>query len=162
MNTDYIEKKVLLHAPRKRIWRALSDSTEFGTWFGVKFDGPFSPGASMHGVIAPTTVNTEVGNAQKKYKDKPFEITIEEMEPEQRFSFRWHPYAIEPGVDYSAEPTTLVVFLLEEAENGVMLIVRESGFDRIPLERRAKSFAANESGWTMQVKSFAQYIDHAQ
>ncbi|MCU1261386.1 MAG: Activator of Hsp90 ATPase 1 family protein, partial [Bryobacterales bacterium] len=102
MNTDRIEKKILLHAPRKRVWRALSDSREFGSWFGVKFDGPFEPGASMRGVIVPTTVNAEVANAQKEYEGMPFEITVEEMEPERLFSFRWHPFAIERGVDYSA------------------------------------------------------------
>src|SRR5216683_7153699 len=142
MNTDRIEKKILLCAPRSRVWRALSDSTEFGTWFGMKFDGPFTPGTSMRGVIVPTTVNAEVAKAQKDHEGKPFEITIEQVEPERLFSFRWHPYAVERGVDYSAEPTTLVVFALEEVANGVMLTVTESGFDRIPLARRAKAFTA--------------------
>src|SRR6202051_48932 len=103
MSTDRIEKKALLRAPRKRAWRALSDSTEFGSWFGMKFDGPFEPGAKMRGVIVPTTVNAEVAKAQKAYEGLPFEIIIEQMEPERRFSFRWHPYAIERGVDYSHE-----------------------------------------------------------
>src|SRR5213592_295366 len=88
MNTDRIEKKILLRAPRKRVWRALLDSTEFGTWFGVKFDGPFAPGASMRGVIAPTAVNDEVAKAQKEHEGLPFEITIEQMGPERLFSFR--------------------------------------------------------------------------
>jgi uncharacterized protein YndB with AHSA1/START domain len=158
MRTDRIEKKVLLHAPRKRVWRALSDSTEFGTWFGVKFDGPFTPGASMRGVIVPTKVNAEVANAQKPYEGLPFEITIEKMEPERLFSFRWHPFAIERGVDYSAEPTTLVVFALEETPGGVMLTVTESGFDQIPLARRAKAFTANEQGWGMVVKLVEEYL----
>jgi uncharacterized protein YndB with AHSA1/START domain len=158
MSTDRIEKKVLLRAPRKRVWRALSDSTEFGTWFGVKFDGPFAPGASMRGVIVPTQVNAEVANAQKPYEGLPFEITIEKMEPEHLFSFRWHPFAIERGVDYSAEPTTLVVFALEEAAGGVMLTVTESGFDQIPLARRAKAFTANEQGWGMMVKLVEEYL----
>jgi uncharacterized protein YndB with AHSA1/START domain len=158
MSTDRIEKKVLLRAPRKRVWRALSDSTEFGTWFGVKFDGPFTPGASMRGVIVPTQVNAEVANAQKPYEGLPFEITIEKMEPERLFSFRWHPFAIESGVDYTAEPTTLVVFALEEAAGGVMLTVTESGFDQIPLARRAKAFTANEQGWGMMVKLVEEYL----
>src|SRR5258706_8604143 len=130
MSSDRIEKKMLLRAPKKRIWRALSDSSEFGSWFGVKFDGPFAPGARMRGVVVPTTVDPEVASAQKKYEGMPFEVTIEQMEPERLFSFRWHPYAVEPGVDYSAEPATLVVFALEEVEDGVMLTVTESGFDR--------------------------------
>src|SRR5438128_6386156 len=158
MDTDRIEKKVLLRASRKRVWHALSDSTEFGKWFGVKFDGPFAPGASMRGVIVPTTVNAEVANAQKEYEGMPFEITIEQVEPERLFSFRWHPFAVERGVDYSAEPTTLVVFALEEVADGVMLTVTESGFDRIPLARRAKAFTANEQGWGIMVKIIEEYL----
>jgi uncharacterized protein YndB with AHSA1/START domain len=162
MSTDRIEKKVLLRAPRNRVWRALADSTEFGGWFGMKFDGPFAPGASMRAVIVPTTVDAAVAKAQKPYEGIPFEITIERMEPERLFSFRWHPHAIEPGVDYSAEPTTLVAFELEEAENGIMLTVTESGFDQIPLAHRAKAFAANEGGWAIQVKMIERYIRRAQ
>ncbi len=161
MNTDRIEKQILLRAPRKRVWHALSDSTEFGSWFGMKFDGPFAPGTSVRGVIVPTTVNAEVAKAQKQYEGMPFEITIEQMEPERLFSFRWHPFAVERGVDYSAEPTTLVVFALEEVANGVMLTVTESGFDRIPLARRAKAFTANEQGWGMVVKMLEEYLAHA-
>ena len=162
MNTDRIEKKVLLRAPRNRVWRALSDSAEFGTWFGMKFDGPFAPGASMHGVIAPITADAEVGKAQKPYQGMPVEIAIEQMEPKRLFSFRWHPFAVEGGVDYSAEPATLIVFALEEVTEGIMLTITESGFDRIPLARRAKAFAANEGGWGMVVKLIEQHVRHAQ
>jgi uncharacterized protein YndB with AHSA1/START domain len=162
MDTDRIEKKILLHAPLKRVWRAISDSTEFGAWFGVKFDSPFAPGAVMRGVIVPTTVDAEVAKGQEAYEVKAFEIVVEQMEPEKLFSFRWHPFAIEPGVDYSAEPTTLITFVLEQAADGVMLTVTESGFDRIPLERRAKAFAANEGGWSMVVKLIAKYVVQAQ
>ena len=158
MSTDRIEKKILLNAPRKRIWRALSDSTEFGTWFGMKFDGPFVPGAVMRGVIVGTKVNAEVAKAQKEYKGMSGEITIERIEPERLFSFRWHPFAVERGVDYSAEPTTLIVFTLEETPDGVLLTVTESGFDQIPLERRSKAFTANEQGWTMVLKLIEEYL----
>jgi uncharacterized protein YndB with AHSA1/START domain len=158
MSTDRIEKKILLHAPRKRIWRALSDSTEFGTWFGMKFDGPFVPGAVMRGVIVGTKVNAEVAKAQKEYEGISGEITIERIEPERLFSFRWHPFAVERGVDYSAEPTTLIVFTLEETPDGVLLTVTESGFDQIPLERRSKAFTANEQGWTMVLKLIEEYL----
>jgi uncharacterized protein YndB with AHSA1/START domain len=158
MSMDRIEKKILLRAPRKRVWRALSDSTEFGSWFGMKFDGPFTPGAIMRGVLSPTKVNAEVAKAQKQYEGMAFEITIEQMEPERLFSFRWHPNAVERGVDYSHEPTTLIVFTLEEVANGVMLTVTESGFDRIPLARRAKAFTANEQGWSMVVKLIEAYL----
>jgi uncharacterized protein YndB with AHSA1/START domain len=161
MSINYIEKKILLRAPRSRIWRALSDSTEFGSWFGMKFDGPFAPRTTMRGVIVPTMVNAEVAAGQKKYEGTAVEITIEQMEPERLFSFRWHPYSVEPGVDYSAEPTTLVVFTLEEAAGGIMLTVTESGFDRIPLARRAKAFSANDNGWSAMVKVLEEYVVHA-
>ena len=158
MSADRIEKKILLRASRKRIWRALADSTEFGRWFGVRFDGPFTPGVRVRGVIVGTTVNAEIAKAQKQHEGLSFDITIEQMEPERVFSFRWHPFAVERGVDYSAEPTTLVVFTLEEASDGVMLTVVESGFDRIPLERRAKAFASNEGGWTAQMTLIEKYL----
>jgi uncharacterized protein YndB with AHSA1/START domain len=161
MNTDRIEKKILLRAPLGRIWRALADSKEFGTWFGVKFDAPFSSGARMHGVIVGTAVNAEIAKAQKKYEGAAFEITIEQMEPERLFSFRWHPNAVDPAVDYSGEPTTLVTFSLEEAPGGVMLTVTESGFDQIPLARRAQAFTANEGGWGIMVNIFAEYVGDA-
>lgn len=161
MDTDRIEKKILLHAPLKRVWSALADSTEFGNWFGMKFEGPFVPGALMRGVIVPTKVNAEVANAQQKYEGMPVEITIEKIEPETLFSFRWHPYAIEPGVDYSKEPTTLIVFVLEERKDGVLLTVTESGFDQIPLTRRAKAFTANEEGWGMVLKLIEEYLVRA-
>ena len=161
MNTDRIEKRILLHAPLQRVWRALSDSAEFGSWFGVRFTEPFAPGAHIRGVIAPTTVNAQVAEAQKPYEGMPFDITIEDMEPERRFSFRWVPYAVEPGVDYSVEPTTLVVFTFAETPEGVLFTVTESGFDRIPLERRAKAFSANEGGWGMAVQLIDQYLGPA-
>ena len=161
MDTDRIEKRILLHAPRQRVWRALTDATEFGTWFGVRFDGPFQPGALLRGVIVPTKVDAEVAKAQQEYAGKPFEITVERMDPERLFSFRWHPFAVEPGVDYSAEPTTLIVFTLEEVADGILLTVTESGFDRIPLERRAKAFAANEKGWGMVVTLIEKYLAQA-
>jgi uncharacterized protein YndB with AHSA1/START domain len=161
MSTDRIEKKVLLRAPLDRVWRALSDSTEFGAWFGMKFDGPFAPGVRMRATIVPTTADAQVAKAQKKYEGIAFEITIEQMEPERLFSYRWHPGAVEPGYDYSAEPTTLVVFELEEVADGILLTITESGFDQIPLARRAKAFAANEGGWSMQVKLIGQYLGHA-
>jgi uncharacterized protein YndB with AHSA1/START domain len=161
MDTDRIQKKILLHAPLKRVWSALADSTEFGSWFGMKFDGPFVPEALMRGVIVPTKVNVEVAKAQQAYEALPVEITIEKMEPERVFSFRWHPYAIEKGIDYSAEPTTLIVFALEETKVGVMLTVTESGFDQIPLARRIKAFTANEQGWGMVVKLIEEYVVRA-
>ena len=161
MTTDRIEKSILLRAPRQRVWRALTDSTEFGSWFGMKLDGPFTPGASLQAVIVPTTVDEEVAKAQREYEGWPFEIQVERMEPERLFSFRWHPYAVEPGVDYPAEPTTLVEFTLEEVADGILVTVVESGFDRIPLARRAKAFEANEGGWAIQVKMLEKHLARA-
>jgi len=156
--TDRIETKILLRAPLKRVWRALSDSKEFGTWFGVKFDAPFKPGARITGKIVGTSVDAEVAKAQKQYEHVAFEITVDRIEPQRLFSFRWHPNATEPGVDYSEEPTTLIEFTLEEVSNGVMLTVTESGFDQIPLARRVKAFTANEQGWGMVLKLVEKYI----
>ena len=158
MSTDRIEKTILLRAPLKRVWRALSDSTEFGNWFGMRFNAPFAPGATMTAVIVPTTVNQEVAKMQKPYEGISFEIKIEQMQPERLFSFRWHPGAVEPGIDYASEPTTLVVFTLEKAPGGVQLTVSESGFDQIPLARRVKAFSANEGGWTLVIKLIEEYL----
>lgn len=158
MNKDRIEKKILLRAPLARVWRALSDSKEFGTWFGLKFDGPFVPGANLKGVIAPSKVNAEIEKAQQTHAGIPFEITIERMEPDRLFSFHWHPGAVERGVDYSAEPTTLVEFALEQRPDGVMLTVTESGFDGIPLARRLKAFTDNEQGWGIMMNVIGEYL----
>jgi uncharacterized protein YndB with AHSA1/START domain len=161
VTTDRIEKQVLLRAPHARVWRALSDAREFGTWFGMKFNGPFTPGALVGGIIVPTAVDAEVASAQRPYEGTPFEITIDRIEPERLFAFRWHPFAVEPGIDYSREPTTLIEFLLEDVPEGVLLTVTESGFDRVPPERRAKAFAANEGGWTIQMRLIEKYLTDA-
>src|SRR5262245_55227440 len=125
---DRIEKTILLKAPRARVWRALTDSAQFGEWFGVNFGGPFVPGRPIRGVIRPTKVDPAVADMQRPYEGRDFDITIERIEPERLFSFRWHPFAIEPGVDYSHEPTTLIEFTLEETADGTRLRVVESGF----------------------------------
>src|SRR5262245_6878138 len=156
--TDRIVKSILLHAPRARVWRALTNAKEFGQWFGMRFEGQFTPGAHIRGAITPTTVDAEVARSQKPYEGLPFEITIDRIEPERLFSFRWHPFAIEPGVDYSHEPTTLIVFELDQVGNDIKLTGTESGFDQIPLERRAKAFTANEGGWTMVVTLIEKYL----
>jgi uncharacterized protein YndB with AHSA1/START domain len=158
---DRIEKTILLKAPRARVWRALTDSAEFGHWFGVKFDTPFAPGRAMRGVLVGTRVDPTVAAAQQPYAGSPFEITIERMEAERVFSFRWHPAAGKPGTDYSHEPTTLVVFELEEVSGGILLKVTESGFSQIPLDRRVQAFTANEQGWGMMVSVIEQYVTAA-
>jgi uncharacterized protein YndB with AHSA1/START domain len=148
-STDRIEKQVLLRAPRARVWRALTDAKEFGRWFGVDLGDAFTPGACVKGKIS---------SMHKGYEGLPFEITIERMEPERLFSYRWHPYAHDPKVDYTAEPTTLVVFELKDVENGTLLTVVESGFDRIPLARRAEAYRMNDQGWAAQMKSIENHV----
>jgi uncharacterized protein YndB with AHSA1/START domain len=159
--SDRIEKQILLHATRDRVWRALTDSTEFGHWFGVELDSPFTPGAQIRGAIVGTKVDPQVAELQKAHHKKPFEITIDRIEPQTLFSFRWHPHAVEPGHDYSAEPTTLVTFTLEDASGGILLTVTESGFDRIPLERRATAFTSNDGGWAIMVGVLEKHLSHA-
>jgi uncharacterized protein YndB with AHSA1/START domain len=147
MSTDRIEKTVFLRAPRSRVWRAIATAEEFGTWFGVKLEGEFSAGARVSGRI------TIPG-----YQHVTMEITIERVDSERLFSYRWHPYAIEPGVDYSGEPTTLVEFRLEEVTGGTKLTVTESGFDRIPAARRAEAFRMNDQGWTGQIRNIERHV----
>jgi uncharacterized protein YndB with AHSA1/START domain len=158
VSTDRIEKQVTLKVPRARVWRAITDSNEFGQWFGIRFDAPFTAGATVAGRIVGATVDPEVAKMQQPYEDKRFEIMIEQMEPERLFSFRWHPHAVDAGTDYSKEPTTLVTFVLEDVPGGTTLTVTESGFDRIPLERRAKAFTANEQGWAIQMTLIEKYL----
>lgn len=158
MGTDCIEKKILLRAPRSRVWKALSDSKEFGIWFGLEFDRPFEAGKPISGVLAPTQVHPEVAKNQKPFEGQPIEIAIDRIEPETLFSFRWHPFAIDPRVDYAKEPTTLVVFTLAEAPGGVLLTVTESGFDRIPLERRVAALAADEVCWDVGTQLIELYL----
>jgi uncharacterized protein YndB with AHSA1/START domain len=160
-DTDRIQKKILLRSPRDRVWRAISDSREFGTWFGVEFHEPFAAGAPIKGTLVPTKADPEVARLQEPYAGAAFEFEVDRVEPMRLFSFRWHPFAVDPGADYSAEEPTLVSFELEEVAGGTMLTVTESGFDRIPLARRAKAFAANEGGWEHQTKLVAKYLAHA-
>jgi uncharacterized protein YndB with AHSA1/START domain len=156
--TDRIEKKIVLRAPRARVWRALSDSREFGSWFGVALDGPFVAGKRITGKIAPTTVDATIAAKQEPYAGMPFEAWVEKIEPERLFSFRWHPFGIDPKVDYSKEPTTLVELAIEDADGGTLLTVTETGFDGIPLARRKQAFGANEAGWTMQMSLVEKYV----
>jgi uncharacterized protein YndB with AHSA1/START domain len=158
MNADRIEKEVLLNAPLDRVWRAISDADEFGQWFGVRFDGPFVPGASLTGVITPTAVDDDVAKAQEPYAGKADTWQIVAVEPHRRLAFRWHPYGVEDGVDYSKEPTTLVEFTLEDTADGVMLRIVESGFEGIPAERRQSAFESNNEGWSAQTELVRKYL----
>lgn len=158
VNTDRIEKKILLQAPRARVWRALTDAEEFGTWFGMKFDGPFVAGSMVKGIIVPTQVDAEIAKTQEPYAQTPFDLLIDRIEPERLFSLRWHPGAVDKNVDYSKEPTTLVEFTLEEVATGVMLTVTETGFDRLSPARRTRAFTDNEQGWTMAITLVEKYL----
>ena len=158
MTTDRIEKTILLRAPRERVWRAISEADQFGTWFGVRFDGPFVEGSRLTGKIVPTTVDAEVAKLQAPHAGKPFEFVVERIEPMRRISFRWHPFAVEPGIDYSKEPMTLIVFELAEAAGGIRLTISESGFDGIPIARRARAFTANDGGWEKQTQLIQRYL----
>ena len=157
--TDRIEKTVVLKAPRERVWRAISDAKQFGTWFGVEFQGPFVAGAQLVGRITPTKVDPVVAKQQEPYAGAKFEWTVESIEPMQRIAFRWHPFAIDPSFDYSGEPTTLIVLELEDAPGGTQLKITESGFDGIPLARRAQAFKANQGGWDAQAQLIAKYVE---
>lgn len=156
---DSIEKRVVLAAPIGRVWAAISDAKQFGAWFGCELDGPFVAGQRITGRIKPTTVDAAVAKMQEPYAGTRIEWLVEAIEPPHRFAFRWHPFAIEPGVDYSAEPMTLVELTLAETRSGTRLVIRESGFDRIPLDRRAKAFAANDGGWAAQLDLITKYLD---
>lgn len=145
--TDRIEKRIALKATRARVWRALTDTRDFGTWFGAKLDGSFAEGATVRGRI---TI--------KGYEHVPLELIVERIQPEDFFSYRWHPYAIDANVDYSAEPTTLVEFRLEESGGTTTLTVIESGFDRLPASRRALAFRSNDSGWAGQLKNIERHV----
>jgi uncharacterized protein YndB with AHSA1/START domain len=146
--SDRIEKRILLHAPKSRVWRALTDAREFGTWFQVDLEGPFQVGRSVQGRV------TYPG-----FEHLRLEVTVERIDAERLFSFRWHPHAVDPKVDYSREPTTLVEFRLEDAPGGVLLTVTESGFDRIPPSRRDEAFRMNSRGWEAQMGSIARHVD---
>jgi uncharacterized protein YndB with AHSA1/START domain len=158
VNTDRIEKRILLKAPRERVWRALSEAARFGIWFGVRFDGPFVEGQRLTGRITPTEVDAEVAAMQAPYAGTPFEWLVERIEPMRRIAFRWHPYGIDQTVDYTGEPMTLIVFELHDDPGGILLTVTESGFDQLPPARRAQAFAANEGGWTHQMRLIAKYL----
>jgi len=158
MNINRIEKKTVLKSTRERVWQAISDSARFGAWFGVEFTGPFVAGSWLNGRIVPTKVDPEVARLQEPHTGALFQIFVERIEPMELFSFRWHPFAIDPGYDYSKEPTTLVTFELADTDNGVLLTITESGFEHIPVARRAQAFEANDGGWTHQKKLIEKYL----
>jgi len=149
-STDRIEKKTELNAPPARVWRALTDHREFGEWFRVNLEAPFVPGKTTRGRI------TYPG-----YEHLIMEVVVQKMETERLFSFHWHPYAVDPKVDYSKERPTLVEFKLEKTPAGTSLVVTESGFDAIPAARREEAFRMNSGGWTEQLKNIQKHVGRA-
>ena len=146
--SDRIEKEVVLKAPRSRVWQAIGDSKEFGSWFNAVLEGPFEPGETLHGTI------TEPG-----WEGTSFLVFVERVEPERHLSFRWHPQALDAGKDHVSEPTTLVSFELEDAPGGgTRLRIVESGFDALPADRREDARRENEQGWTIQAERIAKYV----
>ena len=148
--SDHIEKTIDLKAPVSRVWKALTDYREFGVWFRVKLEGPFEAGKQAGGQI------THPG-----YEHVRMQVVVQKIEPERRFSFTWHPYAVEPGVDYSKETPTLVEFTLEPTPTGTRLRVVESGFDKIPKHRRDEAFRMNEGGWEGQMRNIELHVRQA-
>ena len=144
---DRVEKRMDLKASVSRAWRALTDYREFGEWFGVKLEAPFVPGEVSRGQI------THPG-----YEHVRWEAVVQKIEPERLFSFTWHPYSVDPKVDYSKETPTLVEFRLEKTTSGTLLVLTESGFDKVPSDRRAEAFRMNEGGWTEQMKNIEKHV----
>ncbi|MFC5580111.1 SRPBCC family protein [Rhodanobacter terrae] len=148
--SDRIEKRIQLNAPVSRVWRALTDYREFGAWFCVKLAGPFVRGGEAVGQI------TYPG-----YEHVTWRAVVQRIEPKRLFSFTWHPYAVEPGADYSAEPPTLVEFRLQPGGDGTLLTLTESGFDSIPAGRRAEAFRMNDNGWAQQMENIRRHVEES-
>jgi uncharacterized protein YndB with AHSA1/START domain len=149
-STDRIEKHITLNAPRSRVWRAIADPQEFGQWFQMKLNGQFTPGATVLGKL------TVPG-----YENVTVEMKVEEVKPETHLSYRWHPGAIDPKVDYSVEPMTLVEFHLADAkgaDGGTALTIIESGFDALPADRRAEAYRMDEGGWNGQLRNIEKHV----
>jgi uncharacterized protein YndB with AHSA1/START domain len=148
---DCIEKRIELKAQVSRVWRALTDYREFGEWFRVKLEGPFVPGQISRGYI------THPG-----YEHVKWEAVIQKMDPERLFSFTWsHPKSLakeDYSPDYSQEPTTLVEFRLEKTASGTLLLLTESGFEKLPGDRRVEAFRRNDGGWTQQMKNIEAHV----
>jgi uncharacterized protein YndB with AHSA1/START domain len=147
--TDRIEKSAELNAPIDRVWRALTDHVEFGAWFGVKLEGPFVVGQTARGQI------THPG-----YEHVVWQAKIVTIDPEQRlFAMRWHPYGVDPKVDYAKEPQTLIEFRLKPTATGAHISIVESGFDAVPAHRRDEAFRMNDKGWTQQIDNIRRHVE---
>lgn len=170
-STDRIEKRVTLKASVSRVWRAIADAREFGRWFGFTLEGEFTPGKAMRGTFDGKLDEAAIIEHQKRAGVRPSKIklppsgtsfcTVERIEPERYFSFRWIPYGIDAEADSANEPTTLVEFRLEPVAEGTLLTIVESGFDQVPAHRRERAFRMNEGGWAAQAENVRRYVEGA-
>lgn len=169
VSSEKIERRVVLRAPVSRVWRAIADAREFGRWFGVELEGDFAAGKTMKGVFVEEFDESALMAYQKSLGLTPSKVklpggsttfcTVERIEPERYFSFRWIPYGIDEEADPEHEPTTLVEFRLEPDRDGTVLTIVESGFDRVPAHRRERAFRMNEGGWAGQSESIRNFVD---
>jgi uncharacterized protein YndB with AHSA1/START domain len=170
MSQDRIEKIVTLRAPVARVWRAIANAEEFARWFGIKLDGPFTAGKALRGTFDEAMLDeARLIELQKSVGAQPSKVkypgknavfcTVERIEPEQYFSFRWIPYGIDAEADPDNEPTTLVEFRLEGVPEGTKLTIVESGFERVPAHRRARAFLMNQHGWAAQAENLKKYVE---
>jgi uncharacterized protein YndB with AHSA1/START domain len=169
MTTDRIEKQVILRAPVTRVWRAITDAREFGQWFGVDLDGEFAVGRTITGTWRGGFTEEMILEAQKRAGVTPSKVkfpgphtafcTVERIEPERYFSFRWIPYGIDTEADLEREAKTLVEFRLEPVAEGTRLTIVESGFDRVPAHRRERAFRMNEGGWAGQAENLRKHVE---
>ncbi|HTW39562.1 MAG TPA: SRPBCC family protein [Thermoplasmata archaeon] len=159
MTEDRIEKSVVIRAPRDRVWKALTDSREFGRWFGVRFDGPFAARQTARGVIVPSEQATPEETAGHPYLGKEMVFHVERVEPPRRFSYRWEPLEGRTGAETAEGPSTLVEFTLDETPDGTRLTVIETGFSRLPAAHRKAAYDSHDGGWTIQVQRARVHIE---
>lgn len=158
MTKDRIEKTTLLRAPLGRVWQAISDSSQFGEWFGLRAEGPFVAGETVRCTIVPVDDDSELAAEHNEYAGVEFEIWVDEVIAERKFAFRWLAHGADEDADPETQPKTLVTFRLEKRDGGVQLTLTESGFDALPGELRTKAFTANDDGWTQQLRNIEGYV----
>lgn len=148
MQPDCIEKSVEIAAPAARVWRALTDSAEFGAWFGVRLSEPFKAGEESSGP-----------SLAQGFENVTWRAVIQAIDPEQYFAFTWHPFAVDPKTDYSEEVPTLVEFRLQPSPSGGTFVqLTECGFNDLPEHRRELAWTNHEKGWARQLSNVADYV----
>jgi uncharacterized protein YndB with AHSA1/START domain len=155
---DHIEKSIVLNCALERVWCAISEARQFSAWMGLSDHGDFVPGTLFTAKMAPTKFNDEFAKLQEPFDGLQVKMTIDQIQRPRLFSFRFHPFAVDPDADYSREPMNLVTFELQEVPDGTMVTITETGFDRIPLERRAMAYEVNDRGWALATKALENYL----